>query len=790
MNKRLARTVTGITRKLEEFDTERTLALDSTKVIRGTLVVYGFSVLMMALAHVLPSILTAPFVVLSLSFVPGTLLLLSLVRGRTAVEAEHVLYAFGGSLVVLMFVGALVNILLPLVGVTKPLMPIPLGAGVSLAVGLLAAVAYNQNPSGTLSVRVPPLWSPEFLGLLLLPLLSVVGVHLINTTGVNLLILLVLLAIGAVPLIALRRLSDQWYSLAAWTVSVAILYHKSLWQYAGFGGRPHGITAWEAGRWSPGVISIEQYSSELLQNGVLFPLFARLSDLFIITQYEVVNPFFVSFLPLALYVAFRRYARTDVAFLGAMVFAFAHPFYYQYPTAGRSATPVIFLALFGVALSNENLSAGSRALLAMMFLLGIVVTHYGTSYYVAAALAIALVILYLLRVIDEIAYGHFQQVAPMSDGGETVGMRPKSKYKIFTISTVTYFIVSSIGWYIYTRQGWKFDLLPKHIYDNLMTLIRGSGEGGRTAARVQETYTSVSIQVSKYLYILIAILIVVGLTVVYYRRLVRRESQFDDYYLTIGTALFGIFATTLVLSNWGGGRPMMISFSFTAVFAVIGALWIVNVGKRLSASANQYLPDTVSPAKLKAKISIDRSLGAYMFASLLLVFFVLNSGVAAATVFDESAPSNVPAQAALTESQSPQNQVTVHRGTDIATHIWMIIHFDERHAIYGDTFGARQFDWYRPSVAARTSSVGGGYTSDTKPKVISVSRQRSGTQPGYLLIMGHNVELDAVWPSKFNDPSTLRELNIDRRNRIYSTGESHVYFYPNSTESTTSEVDG
>lgn len=771
--------------QLSDFATERTITLGSTQTVLIALAGYGFSVVMMALSHVLPSVLTVPFVVLSLSFVPGSLLLVSLGREEQAVDAEHVLYAFGSSLVILMVVGVLVNVLLPLAGVARPLMAIPLGAGVSVTVGLLAIVARWRNPAGTISFRVPPLWSPVPLALGLLPLLSIIGVVLINATGFNVLLLVILLAVGALPLVAIWRLHDRWYSLAIWTVALAILYHKSLWQYSGFGGRPHGINAWKAGRWSPGVTSIDQYSTELVQNGVLFPLFARLSDLFIMTQYEVVNPFFVSFIPLALYVTFRRYVTTDSAFLGATVFVFVHPFYLQYPTAGRAATPVLFLALFGVALSNEGLSSGSRAALAVAFLTGVVVSHYGTSYYVAAAFILALVLLYSLRFVDEFVSERLGRVVPVTDGGAAtpVDSSADRRLTIFSPTTVFFFISISLGWYLYTRGGWKFDLLPKHVYENITTLISGPTVDGRTSARIQESYSSMSIEIAKYIYVLLAVLIAVGLAVVFYRRIVDREQSFDDHYLTIATALFGIFGITIILRNWGGGRPMMITFSFTTVFAVLGTLWLTDSAERISPVLSRYLPWPPDAARaVEGRLPADQSIGTYAFASLLLVLLLLNTGVAAATIFGGFAPSNVPAQSTLAADQNPQSQVTVHRETDIVTHVWLVQHLADGNAVYGDTFAARQFDWYRPDIAARMPSLGGGYTPETKPEVFDVDRQRAGTQPGYTLVMGHNLALDAVWPSKFGSPVPLEDISTEKRNRIYTTGESHIYHRSDSQQ--------
>ena len=758
------------------FETEQRITLTTTELTLGSLALYACSVVAMTLAPVLPSIFTVPIIVLSLSFVPGILLLVTLQQERLTVSVEHVLYAFGSSLVILMFTGAVVNILLPYVGVTKPLLAIPLAAGVTVAVAVLAAVAYAQGQGKSVTVQIPALWSPEPLALLLIPLLGIVGVMLINTTGINVLILLVLLAIGLTPIIAIRRLEDRWYPLAIWLVALAILYHKSLWQFAGFGGRPHGITAWEAGRWSPGVGSIEPYTSELVQNGVLFPMYARLSDIFILTQYEVVNPFFVSFIPLALYVAFRQYVTTEKALLGAALFAFCPPFYLQYPTAGRAATPVLFLALFGVTISNYDLPSGSRAILAVLFLAGIVVTHYGTSYYVTAAFLGALVLLYALWGIDAVV-ARFRRERVVQDGGTTVetGSDVPRQLTIFSVATVFFFMTAALGWYLYTRGGWKFDLLPHHFYENLQTLMGGATETGRTAARIQGNQQT-SVVLSSYIYILLLLLMMVGFAVVYYRRIFAREHAFDDGYLTIATALLGIFGTTLILRNWGGGRPMMITFSFTTVFAVIGAVWLVGGLGRLADSLGRRI--SWQPSTQSKLIPENGPTGTEAFASLLLVFFVLNSGIAAALVFGGFAPSDVPAQSTLAADDSPESQVTVHREGDIVTHIWLINNLDENYNVYGDTFGARQFDWYRPDVAARTPQIGGGYTQATKPKVFGIPQQRDGTQPGYLLIMGHNLELGAVWQSRVREPATLEEISIYQRNRIYTNGESDIYFYP------------
>ena len=106
------------------FDRVWTVSVETTTATWAALAFFAISVGAMAIPHVvpIPAVFTAPIVVLSLSFVPGTLFLLTLKRKHVTVGAEHLLYAFGSSLIVLMFVGTVSNVLLPYVGVTRPLM--------------------------------------------------------------------------------------------------------------------------------------------------------------------------------------------------------------------------------------------------------------------------------------------------------------------------------------------------------------------------------------------------------------------------------------------------------------------------------------------------------------------------------------------------------------------------------------------------------------------------------------------------------------------------------------------
>jgi uncharacterized membrane protein len=737
-----------------EPDSSRTASVPALRVVAALLLVYAVGTAAALLGGRLPAVVRVPLVVAALTVVPGGLAVLALLRDP-ALDAMHALYAVGLSLLLLMAVGVVANVTLPALGVERPIAVVPLAGSVTLAVGALAGAAVALRRRDAVRVRVPRLLAPVPLAFLTLPFVSVLAVTRVNETGDSGPLLVLLVVVALVPLAAVRWVPREWYALGVWTTSLAILYHKSLWQFSGFGGRPHGVRVWEAGRWTPGLVELGPYTSELLPNGLLFPMYARLADVFILTQYEVVNPLFVSVLPVAIFVAVRHYVDGDVAFLSAAMFAFAHPFYLQYPTVGRAAAPVIFLALFAVALAESEHSPGTRAVLALLFLSGVVVSHYGTSYYVMFAFVLALGLLVVFEQVEERVTPALASLRDRESALEVpraaVGARSLS---IFSWSMVLFYAAATLAWYLYARGGWKFDLLPKHVATNLHQLLAGPTVSGRTAARIQKSYGTPSIHLSKQVYTVLGLLIVVGFLVVLYRRFVEREAVVDDRYLAVAGSLFVIFVSTVVLRNWGGGRPMMITFVFTVVFAALGTVWL---GNR----------------------TLGRG-GKEAFAAVLAVLFVLNTGVAAAVVLGGYAPSNVPLQSQLANGDSPHSQMTVHRDTDIATHVWVVEHrgVDD---VYADTFGARQFDWYRPAVAAYTPAVESGY-GQAHPKAFTP--RDGGLKPGYVLVLGHNEALESVWPVRFEPGVPLDDLRLSARHRVYANGEASVYFSTTATNTT------
>ena len=115
-----------------------------------------------------------------LTFVPGILILIILKLHKLG-GIETILYSIGLSLSFLMFTGAVINFLYPLIGISKPISEVPLIVTIGMTVLFLCLIYYlSKDHSVSLSVNTEQILSPHVLSLLLLLFLAVFGAYLLN----------------------------------------------------------------------------------------------------------------------------------------------------------------------------------------------------------------------------------------------------------------------------------------------------------------------------------------------------------------------------------------------------------------------------------------------------------------------------------------------------------------------------------------------------------------------------------------------------------------------------------
>lgn len=699
------------------------------------------------------------------AFLLGALFLTSIgIRPRLA--STWVVYAIGTSLVAVTALGFMLNLFLPLVGHDKPLTFWPLAVLHVAVVVSLSVFLGVRDTDANIEVPLPESIDDvdsRLLFLLLLPPFAILSTIYLNVTGSNIPLVVFLVIAALIPIAGvLSYFDDRHFPLAVWAVGVAVLCHKIFFVGFSYGGHTSSVSIWKSGYWS-------LQGESLLIHGILLPALARLLRVEILTQVKLVMPLLIPVIPLAMYITFDRYTTSNRALLGASLFFVAHPFYFVYPGTPRGYLPVLFLALLGTAISDHSLDAIHRRVFSILFAAGLIVSHYGTSYYVMFAVIGTLVVVYCLRIVDEI----WQQVDLDAGNGNSLGLLdwlPPIFQRAFGTGNVTwvnfagFYSISVLSYYLYVDQGSKFASLTNHVVNAYVSLFLETGGQGSTVTRLATDYGGVSIRLSKYMYITLGILVGIGLLVACGRRLLPGfQADFDDEYLGMAIMLFVLFGGTFVISGeWGGGRPMMIVLSFCAVFAVGG---MMEFGSILQSGVG--LVESRIAALSSRGSSLPFRRGAQIaFAVFLAVFLVLNTGVAAALLYGGQAPSGIPT-IDPTEMKGQR---------DIQTHAWLADHRNDRYQIYGDRDArAQTTDWISAEIAAVSERAPYRFKKSNLLEAVN----DSDVESGYIVLVTHNIISDEVVVDYVTSrPIEVYQLSLEKRNKVYASDAGRVYFHP------------
>jgi uncharacterized membrane protein len=493
---------------------------------------------------------------------PGLLVALLLDLDRCSFP-RMLVYAVGLSAIVILVVGGLTSLAYPRIGIDEPLSEGPIHVSLLVAVFGLCAAILTRGEDRPVRIPVDGTFSPVPLALLIVPFVSVLGITFQNLTGNNAVLLGLLVWLSLLPLANARGwIPTRWLPLAVWATAAALLYHNSLFGPSIGGPTGSGVTL-DLGVWHPSTES-------LLPNGVLFPTYVLLTDLRLGLEVSTLNPLLVSFMPVILFESYRQQVNDRASFASVCLFMFSFPFYVQYPSAGRVATPVFFLALEGLIMCDEDVGQVQRHVMGILFGMGLAVSHYGTAYVAMVAFVTALVTYVALKAIDAVRDSEGRLLS--ADRWSRIRAEVESyRPTLLSGSFVTFYVVFVLEWYFYTSGGEKFAILPRKVLGVVNRFFEASASG-TAASTVSKDYGSASVAMSRRLYILIGALMGIGIAATFLARLVRRDDvEIDDEFLALGAGLMSMLGASFFVVGFNVARIMMIVFTFTGVYVVLGA---------------------------------------------------------------------------------------------------------------------------------------------------------------------------------------------------------------------------
>lgn len=338
---------------------------------------------------------------------PGLLILACLRFSSSSMFKQFVL-SIGLSASFLMFVGLLINYLYPLFGYPKPLSLVSLVASYSGIMLLLWMITYRQKipvivlpNSSSLSdlTTKGKLFSP-LLFAMLLPLISFLGVYLLNTQSNNIMLvsLVFIIPIFAALMFMLHdRLPSNAYALTVLMISLALVLINPLrGEYPVVGGDSGSElnvirSTIESARWSMG--NYHNPVNACLSAAILSPVAQMLLGISKESIYRFLGPMMMAFVPLGLFILNRRYIRDTGAFLTSLFVACQYSFIINIGTRVQIAW--FFLAMAIVVLIDEEMQSLIKRILFIVFLFSIIVSYYTYSYLFTITMLLACSFSYL-----------------------------------------------------------------------------------------------------------------------------------------------------------------------------------------------------------------------------------------------------------------------------------------------------------------------------------------------------------------------------------------------------------
>ena len=324
---------------------------------------------------------------LFITLLPG-LLILHVLKLDKIGSTEKFVLSVGLSVSFMMLFGLLVSNVSLLLGYLTPLAEIPLLVVFNISFIVLAVIGYRLNKEPFFSITKLNLSTEEKAFLIipvLFPALSIFGVHIMNTSDNNI-ILMILLCLIPIYVIFVcvfnQKFPRRLYPVVIYLIGISLLLLMALRSSHLIGADVHGefklflMTA-KRMHWSipehPGLLDA------CLCDSILPTLYNSILNINPEFLFKILYSILYSITPLAVYVIARRYIGDLYGFLTSCFFMF-QSFFMWIEAHPRTSISILFFTLAIMALFNNRITPLKKKALFIIFMVSCLVSHYSTTY--------------------------------------------------------------------------------------------------------------------------------------------------------------------------------------------------------------------------------------------------------------------------------------------------------------------------------------------------------------------------------------------------------------------------
>lgn len=488
-----------------------------------------------------------------LSFFPGFALLHLLKLKLGALES--VLFAVGLSIAFQVIIGLIINFLLPLIGISAPLSLLPLMIVTTVIVVILVLLGRQGREYHDFHISCKKL-VPVGLILCAIVALSIVGTLITASfpNANNSLLLFMLVSISllvGVAVFSKKLVPAEFYPLILFGISLALLFHSSLFSVNIKGGDIFGeydffMRTMSNFYWNS---AIYNRLNAMLSVTILPTLYSTILGLEGTWVFKIVYPMIFTLVPLGLFQLFSLKVNKKVAFLSVFFFVSSLVFFDEIAKLPRQMIGELFYVFLFLTLFHPNIKGSTKWVFFFVFSFGLIVSHYSMAYIFLAFISIVWFF----------------------------GFLRKRKTTV-TASMILLFTVLAFSWFIYVSSASTFDEFlhsSSTVVDNFFTDFfnpQSRGTQVLTAIGVKGINTFWHL-LGRSIYYITEGLVVIGFFGILLKK---RRSFFNDdlnVLLLINLSLlFGNIVIPNLASTFNVTRFYHVTLFFLAPLCVLGGL--------------------------------------------------------------------------------------------------------------------------------------------------------------------------------------------------------------------------
>jgi uncharacterized membrane protein len=740
-----------------------------------------------------------------LTVIPG-FLILRILKIHQIGSVKSLLYAVGLSIVSVMFLGFIVDMVLPFVGIYNPLSIIPITLAVSLYVLILSIISYirDKDFNDPSLIDTKDLLSPVFIFLCLIPFMAIFGSYTMNLYHNNIISMILLVLIAVIFILVVSNIiPPKLYLFAIWIVSISLLYMSSLispfiW---GWDIQNEYYLANLVLNYSYWNYMLPDAYNSMLSIVMLGPVYSMVTSLSLDYVLKIIFPFILSLVSVGLYKIFKTQTNNSkIAFMSVFLFISFNTFYIELVSITREITAELFLILLLLLFLDRKFKPNLLVLM-IAFTMGLVVSHYSTTYFfIAAFIGVT-----LMLAIFNLSNFHLSR--------DKVGFKGNKTLLFLLPSITTFMILFAYIWYGSFSQG----LAIKSIID-VLTYIK------------QDLFDTLNLWIWKIglvpsttIYILLIILlIIIALIIIYLIKISQKRFQSSEHhwmssiqnkiqdklnykviavisivvlvvlsffvgpyktwivtvlrYLNFAVVFFSLLGMALIFLNIHKNK---FQNTFLA-FSIVGAVMLItgflvpafegsfNISRIYELSFLILSPfcviggmkalGSIYGILKREKIGDEKSLK--LFSIFLIIFLLFNTGFVS-VLANQSIPMHLSNQERLSDYYPLFDQ------QESTSAKWLINH-NITSNIYTDVYGKFIFYRFTPNINEISSNNGISEFTPYNANNTYMYLRKLNTENSYLVGFTSRTDRNRVYA----DLSSV--VNI--KNRIFDDGDSRVYY--------------